>query len=115
MRSRSLTVVLSVLLASPGAAMAQASARMAFDSARYAWEAGQYPDALERLERLLTGPHRDSLLAPIAGLTGELYRTRELAPDATDPRWSPDGRQVSIDSAHEGVRATYVVDVSRLL
>lgn len=31
------------------------------------------------------------------------------------PRWSPDGRQVSIDSAHEGVRATYVVDVSRLL
>lgn len=31
------------------------------------------------------------------------------------PRWSPDGRAVSIDSAHEGVRRTYVLDVSRLL
>jgi Tol biopolymer transport system component len=31
------------------------------------------------------------------------------------PRWSPDGRSVSIDSAHEGVRRTYAVDVSRLV
>ena len=31
------------------------------------------------------------------------------------PRWSPDGTRISIDSAHEGVRWTYVVDVSRLV
>jgi hypothetical protein len=31
------------------------------------------------------------------------------------PRWSPDGRRISIDSAHEGIRATYVLDVGRLL
>src|SRR5688572_9966782 len=31
------------------------------------------------------------------------------------PRWDRDGTRVSIDSAHEGVRRTYVVDVSRLV
>jgi hypothetical protein len=31
------------------------------------------------------------------------------------PRWSPDGLRISIDSAHEGFRGTYVVDVSRLV
>ena len=31
------------------------------------------------------------------------------------PRWSPDGRQVSIDSVHEGSRQQYVVDVSGIV
>ncbi|HKX58592.1 MAG TPA: hypothetical protein VJN00_04405 [Steroidobacteraceae bacterium] len=31
------------------------------------------------------------------------------------PRWNRDGTRVSIDSAHEGARWTYVVDVSRLV
>jgi putative transposase len=31
------------------------------------------------------------------------------------PRWSPDGRQVCIDSAHEGERQMYIVDVSELV
>ena len=31
------------------------------------------------------------------------------------PRWSPDGRWISIDSAHEGVRKTYFLDVSGLV
>ena len=30
------------------------------------------------------------------------------------PRWSPDGRSVSVDSAHEGNRRTYIMDVSQL-
>ncbi|HVJ99608.1 MAG TPA: hypothetical protein VM365_02045, partial [Gemmatimonadales bacterium] len=73
-------MVLGLLLALPGALVAQMPARVALDSARYAWEAGRYPEALQRLERILTGPARDSMLASIALLTGELYRTRELAP-----------------------------------
>ncbi len=31
------------------------------------------------------------------------------------PRWSPDGRFVCIDSAHEGSRQMYVLDVSRIV
>lgn len=31
------------------------------------------------------------------------------------PRWGPDGTRVSMDSAHEGFRNTYVVDVSGVL
>lgn len=31
------------------------------------------------------------------------------------PRWSPDGRMISIDSAHQGKRMTYILDVSSLV
>lgn len=31
------------------------------------------------------------------------------------PRWDASGRAVSIDSAHEGVRSTFIIDVGRLL
>ena len=31
------------------------------------------------------------------------------------PRWDPGGKLVSIDSTHEGVRRTYMIDVSRIL
>jgi hypothetical protein len=105
-------VVAGLVLASPVALIAQVPARLAFDSARYAWEAGRYPEALQRLERLLSGPGRDSLLAPIALLTGELYRTRELAPDASDPRWSPDGVLLAYDIGGDGARRTVLLDAS---
>lgn len=31
------------------------------------------------------------------------------------PRWSPDGRLISIDSAHDGLRKSYVIDVSGIV
>jgi hypothetical protein len=31
------------------------------------------------------------------------------------PRWSPDGRFISVDSAHDGVRRSYFLDLQRLL
>ena len=66
-----------------------------FDSASLAWDAGRYPEALSRLERLLTGPNRDTLRRPIALLTGEYYRTTELALDGQGLVWSRDGRRLA--------------------
>jgi Tol biopolymer transport system component len=31
------------------------------------------------------------------------------------PRWSADGLRISIDSSHQGIRGTYVIDVSRIV
>ncbi len=56
--------------------------------------------------------------------TGELIEVgRFLAPLRYDgdlrcdlhPRWSPDGRMLSIDSTHSGTRQTYLLDVSALV
>ena len=72
-----------------------------------------YPDR-GRMRRLL-------LCRPDAGLVVEAGAFhspwRYDGPDRCDlhPRWSPDGTRISIDSSHEGVRWTYVVDVSRLV
>ena len=112
MRSRSPAMVLGLLLALPGALVAQVPARVALDSARYAWEAGRYPEALQRLERILTGPARDSMLASIALLTGELYRTRELAPDASDPRWSPTGALLAYEIGGDSARRSVLLDAN---
>jgi Peptidase family M28/WD40-like Beta Propeller Repeat len=111
-RSRSLAMVLGLLLALPVAPVAQVPAGVAFDSAKYAWDAGRYPEALQRFERLLTGPARDSLLAPIALLTGELYRTRELAPDASDPRWSPAGALLAYEIGGDSARRSVLLDAN---
>ena len=89
----------------------QVPARVAFDSAAYAWEGGRYPEALARIERLLTGPQRDTLLEPIALLTGELYHTRALAPDGSDPRWSRDGRRLLYEIGSESDRRSVMLDL----
>jgi Tol biopolymer transport system component len=112
MQGRLVWMPLAVLVGWSGRSESQVPARVAFDSAAYAWEAGQYPDALERMERLLTGPHRDTLLAPIALLTGELYHTRELAPDGANPRWSADGRRLVYDIGGEADRRSVLIDLA---
>jgi hypothetical protein len=102
---------LAVLVGWSGRSASQVPARVAFDSAAYAWEAGQYPEALERMARLLTGPHRDTLLAPIALLTGELYRTSQLAPDGANPRWSTDGRTLAYEIGVDPDRRSVLLEL----
>ncbi|HET7423038.1 MAG TPA: M20/M25/M40 family metallo-hydrolase [Gemmatimonadales bacterium] len=105
---RSGWTVLALALVPP-ALFAQDAARVAFDSASLAWDAGRYPEALGRLERLLTGPSRDTLRRPIALLTGEYYRTIELAPDGQDLVWSRDGRRLAFGTAVAEVPRTIVL------
>jgi hypothetical protein len=72
-----------------------------------------YPDRARQRHLLAYHPRRDTLV--------ELGRV--LAPLAFDgpvrcdlhPRWSPDGRWLSIDSAHDGRRRSYVLDVHTIL
>jgi hypothetical protein len=112
MLQRTLWLMTIALAAVAVRVQAQAPARLVFDSAYYAWQAGRYVESLGRLERLLTGPSRDSLLTPVALLTGELYRTREIAPDAADPRWSPDGSLLAFDIGGDSARRSVLVNLS---
>ncbi len=106
-------LVLIALAVAP-AALAQPPAPLAptlqarYDSAAVAWDAGAYPDALARFDRLLAGPDAEAVRVPLALITGERYRTTELAPDGARLRWSPDGRL----AAYTAGRTTAVVDVS---
>jgi hypothetical protein len=72
-----------------------------------------YPDAEHRralmLYHMATGQRID---------IGRFYAPPELTgPVRCDlhPRWSRDGRQVCIDSAHEGTRQIYVLDVAEII
>ncbi|MBI4410382.1 MAG: M20/M25/M40 family metallo-hydrolase, partial [Gemmatimonadetes bacterium] len=74
-----------------------------------AWQNGDYPHALERLERLLRAPGGDALLRAVALLTGELYTVEELAPDGRAVQWSPDGRFASYEAGAGGDVVTHVL------
>ena len=103
---------LVVALSAPIASGAQPSAdTQAFDSARYAWIEGDYIESLTSLQRILGGSQADAVLDSIALLTGELYRTAELLPDGSNPRWSADGRHVLID---QGINQSYSTTVITL-
>jgi Tol biopolymer transport system component len=72
-----------------------------------------YPDRGRMRRLLLCRP--DDCVVIEAGAFHSPWRYD--GPERCDlhPRWNRDGTRVSIDSSHEGVRWTYVVDVSRLV
>lgn len=92
----SLALVPGTSLAGPATLAAQDPGTL-FDSAYVAWDDGDYVAALERLERLLDHPDAETLLPEAAVLTGERYRTIEVAADGRSPRWSPDGRHAAYE------------------
>jgi hypothetical protein len=85
------------------------SAAATFDSAAIAWTGGSYVEALTQLDRLLAAPGGDALRDSVALLTGELYRTTEIAPDGSNARWSADGRRILIDAGIGQPLATTVL------
>lgn len=72
-----------------------------------------YPDRARQARLLLFHPGQGRLvelgrfLAP-----WDYQRSRRCD---LHPRWSPDGQYVSIDSAHSGMRMSYIIDVRRLV
>ena len=72
-----------------------------------------YPDR-ERLRTLILFRMEDQQKIEI----GRFYAPREIDGEIRcdlHPRWSRDGREVCIDSVHEGARAMYVVDVAAVV
>jgi hypothetical protein len=82
-----------------------------FDSAFFAWDRGEYVQALERIERILTGPDAAAMLRPVAVLTGEPYRVSPLATDGRAAAWSPDGRLAAFESGTGAATLTHLVEL----
>lgn len=72
-----------------------------------------YPDRGRMRHLLLCRP--DAGLVVEAGAFHSPWRYDGADRCDLHPRWSRDGSRISIDSSHEGVRWSYVVDVARLV
>jgi len=101
---------LSAILALPLLAQGPASARVV--DAERQWRAGRYDSALVALGAVLREPGTDAVLPAIAELTGEPFRTIEVAQNARNPRWAPDGRHVVFESGVGEAMQSHVVLVA---
>jgi hypothetical protein len=72
-----------------------------------------YPDLHNNRHLLLYNIEKQKY-TNIGGFFSPPNLTNELRCDL-HPRWSRDGKQICIDSAHEGSRQVYIVDISRLV
>lgn len=80
-----------------------------FDRARLAWDTGEFVRALEEFEAILAGPEGPRFFERIALLTGELYKTVEIAPDGRSVRVSPDGAYAAFETGPRSAALTRVV------
>src|SRR5688500_10115323 len=95
----------------PAQPKAAQSASSTYEQAVVAWQRGDYPEALEGLIRVLSAEGQ-SYLSQIALLTGELYRTTEIAADGRAVRWSPDGRFAAFEIGMGRSAITKVLDMT---
>ncbi len=72
-----------------------------------------YPDRERKRHLLLYDRHEDTVTE--LGQFFEPLRFRGPARCDLHPRWSPDGKYISIDSAHTGTRKSYILDVSKIV
>lgn len=72
-----------------------------------------YPDR-GRIRRLFIADHAGTRVFQVAALFAPWKYDGATRCDL-HPRWSPSGNWVSIDSSHEGLRRTYILDVRSLM
>ena len=94
--------------------VAQQPADEPFARACEAWDAGNYSGALEQMKALIAGPDGDRFVAPVARLTGELFRQQQIAADGRNVRFSPSGRWAAYGRAADGRRDSRDRPVVRL-
>src|SRR3954463_10902521 len=82
-----------------------------YEQATLDWKRGNYPSALQALTRVLSASDGAQYVERAALLTGELYRTKELAADGRAVRWSPSGTLVSYEVGTGRGRVTHVLDM----
>jgi hypothetical protein len=80
------------------------------ETAMLAWDRGDYAAALTAFKALLTSQGGEQWLDPIALQTGELFQTRTITPDGTNPRFSQDGRFVAYEAGAGTARVTRIVE-----
>lgn len=89
----------------------QANALERFDEARLAWDTGDFLRALDGFDAVLKSADGDHFFDRIALITGELFKTTEIAADGRTIRVSPDGRYVSFET---GSRTAAVTKIATL-
>lgn len=117
LRTRSLPLALllpAALALLPGGGVAQTAlpAHPEIREAFLDWDRGEYPRALRRYLSVLEGADA-ATVREIAALTGEVYQVRELAPDGSGLRVSPDGLHATFQAPGvEGEVETVVVSLA---
>jgi hypothetical protein len=99
-----------VILALLATVSGQQAQKPAVETAALAWDRGDYVAALSAYKALLTAPGGERWLELVALQTGELYKTREIAADGANPRFSPDGRFVAYETGVGQARVTRIVE-----
>jgi len=106
-----ITRTILLLAAATASLAAQGDPRARLVDAERQWRAGRDDSSLVALGALLRDSQAQALLPQIAELTGEPFRTIEVAKDARNPRWAPDGRRVVYESGTGEAMRSHVVEI----
>ena len=107
----SLVACSAVFVASVRFASAQTSTAALYDQAVLDWTRGAYPAGMQKLTTVVSATDGAAYLERVALLTGELFRTTEIATDGRAVRWAPSGNFASYEVGAGRTRATRILDM----